>query len=76
MMYEYMEFADQTLVTHSRVLGEGNSEAVQVHFERPKMGGFTEQETAYFTEFLHHNAHLLFRYARAGGILSSFEQKK
>lgn len=82
MMYEYMEFADQTLVTHSRVLGEGNSETVQVHFERPKMGGFdsarcelpsyrwlmcdgfTEQETAYFTEFLHHNAHLLFRYAR------------
>ena len=88
MMYEYMEFADQTLVTHSRVLGEGNSETVQVRFERPKMGGFdsarcelpsyrwlmcdgfTEQETAYFTEFL------LFRYARAGGILSSFEQKK
>ena len=28
MMYEYMEFADQTLVTHSRVLGEGNSETV------------------------------------------------
>ncbi len=94
MMYEYMEFADQTLVTHSRVLGEGNSETVQVHFERPKMSGFdsarcelpsyrwlmcdgfTEQETAYFTEFLHHNAHLLFRYARVGGILSSFEQKK
>lgn len=40
MMYEYMEFADQTLVTHSRVLGEGNSETVQVRFERPKMGGF------------------------------------
>lgn len=39
MMYEYMEFADQTLVTHSRVLGEGNSETVQVRFERPKMGG-------------------------------------
>ena len=29
MMYEYMEFADQTLVTHSRVLGEGNSETAR-----------------------------------------------
>ncbi len=94
MMYEYLELADQTLVTHSQVLREGDRETVQVHFERPKIGGFdsarcelpsyrwlvcdgfTEQEIAFFTEFLHHNAHLLFRYARSGGILSFFEQKE
>ena len=71
MMYEYMEFADQTLVTHSRVLGEGNSETVQVHFERPKMGGFDSARCE-----LPSYRWLLFRYARVGGILSSFEQKK
>lgn len=30
--------------------------------------GFSEQELAFFNEFLKHNAHLLYRYAERGGI--------
>lgn len=33
-----------------------------------KRDGFTDQEIAWFEEFLHHNAHLLFKYAANGGI--------
>ena len=30
--------------------------------------GYSDEEIAFFTEFLHHNAHLIFRYAKSGGI--------
>ena len=30
--------------------------------------GFSEEEIKFFNEFLHHNAHLLYRYAAQGGI--------
>lgn len=30
--------------------------------------GYSDDEIAFFTELLHHNAHLLFRYAAEGGI--------
>lgn len=30
--------------------------------------GFSKEEIAFFDEFLHHNAHLLYRYATQGGI--------
>jgi len=30
--------------------------------------GFTQEEIAFFDEFLQHNAHLLYRYAAQGGI--------
>lgn len=30
--------------------------------------GFSEEETAFFEEFLQHNAHLLYRYAAQGGL--------
>lgn len=30
--------------------------------------GFSDQEIDFFNEFLHHNAHLLYRYAAQGGI--------
>lgn len=30
--------------------------------------GFSEEEIAFFEEFLRHNAHLLYRYAAQGGI--------
>ena len=30
--------------------------------------GFSEQEIQFFTEFLHHNAHLIFKYAQSGGM--------
>ena len=40
MMYEYMELPDQTLITHSQLIEKDGQETVQVHFERPKEGGF------------------------------------
>lgn len=30
--------------------------------------GFTDEEMKFFTEFLNHNAHLVFKYAQDGGI--------
>ena len=29
--------------------------------------GFSDEEISFFTEFLHHNAHLIFKYAANGG---------
>ena len=40
MMYEYMELPDQTLITHSQLIEKDGQKTVQVHFERPKAGGF------------------------------------
>lgn len=30
--------------------------------------GFSDDEIAFFEEFLHHNAHLIFKYASSGGV--------
>ena len=40
MMYPYITLADETLITHSHLLGEGENKRVEVHFERPKPYGF------------------------------------
>lgn len=37
MMYPYITLADETEITHSQLLPD---HSVQVHFERPKDGGF------------------------------------
>jgi len=39
MMYHYMTLSDETEVVHSH-LKEDSDEALLVHFERPKIGGF------------------------------------
>ena len=40
MMYPYITLADETLITHSHLLGGGEEKYVEVHFERPKQNGF------------------------------------
>lgn len=40
MMYPYMTLADETLITHSHLLGDGEKKSVEIHFERPKPYGF------------------------------------
>ena len=30
--------------------------------------GYSDKEISFFNEFLHHNAHLIFRYAATGGL--------
>ena len=40
MMYPYIEFPDNTLVTHSHLKEENGVKVVNVHFERPKPYGF------------------------------------
>ena len=37
-------------------------------YQRKFNEGFSDQEIDFFNEFLHHNAHLLYRYAAQGGI--------
>ena len=39
-MYPYLTLADETLITHSHLLGDGENKSVEVHFERPKPYGF------------------------------------
>ena len=86
MMYPYITFSDSTEVTHSQIIERDGIQVVEVHFERPKNGGFdsarcalpsyrwmlqdgfSDEEMAFFDEFLHHNAHLFYRYAEQGGI--------
>ena len=40
MMYPYITLADETLITHSQLLGKDENKSVQVHFERPRPYGF------------------------------------
>ncbi|MCL1806792.1 MAG: DUF1902 domain-containing protein [Oscillospiraceae bacterium] len=40
MMYPYITLADETLITHSHLLDDGEKKSVEVHFERPKHQGF------------------------------------
>jgi len=40
MMYPYMILADETEITHSHVIRNGDSKEVEVHFERPTENGF------------------------------------
>lgn len=42
MMYPYITLADDTLITHSHLLVDGEKKSVEVHFERPKPYGFDE----------------------------------
>lgn len=40
MMYPYIEFDDETLVTHSEIKIRENQKYIDVYFERPVDGGF------------------------------------
>jgi len=40
MMYPFATLADETLITHSQLLGEGEEKSVEVHFERPSENCF------------------------------------
>jgi hypothetical protein len=35
MMYPFTTLADETLITHSHILTDGEEKSVEVHFERP-----------------------------------------
>ena len=40
MMYPYITLPDETLITHSHLLGDGENKSVEVHFERPSPNCF------------------------------------
>ena len=40
MMYEYLTFPDETLVTHSEIREKNNEKYIEVYFEKPVEGGF------------------------------------
>ena len=35
MMYLFTTLSDETIITHSHLLGDGDEKSVEVHFERP-----------------------------------------
>ena len=39
-MYPFSTLADETLITHSHLIDENGLKMVEVHFERPILGGF------------------------------------
>lgn len=40
MIYPYMEFPDGTEIVHTGIIHQNDGDHVEVHFERPKDGGF------------------------------------
>ena len=86
MMYPYITFNDETMVTHSHIFTYNEKDAIEVNFEKPIEGGFkvararlpdytwltiegfSNKEIDFFTEFLHTNAHLFYKYAATGGL--------
>lgn len=40
MMYEYLTFEDNTLVTHSEIRKNDEGQYIDVYFEKPVEGGF------------------------------------
>lgn len=40
MMYEYLTFDDETLVTHSEIRNKDGENYIDVYFEKPVEGGF------------------------------------
>jgi len=40
MMYPYTTFPNDTLVTHSHILGQQGEKIVEIHFKRPIQNGF------------------------------------
>lgn len=40
MMYSYIVLEDETEITHSHIIDRDGEKTVEVHFERPKGGGF------------------------------------
>lgn len=40
MMYPYIKLPDDTLITHSHLIVNGEKQIVKVHFEQPIEGGF------------------------------------
>lgn len=40
MMYPYLTLADDTEITHSQLIKNGDFDTVEVHFERAVEGGF------------------------------------
>ena len=83
MMYQYLTLADETEIVHSELHQDGSvivhferpkeggfdtARCTLPSYSWIKKEGFTEQEIAFFEEFLRHNAHLIFKYARSGGL--------
>ena len=71
MMYPYMKFEDETEVTFSQIINKDGVDTARCELPSYKWiirEGYSEEEIKKFTEFLEHNAHLFFKYAKEGGI--------
>ncbi|MCM1328159.1 MAG: hypothetical protein NC253_01845 [Ruminococcus sp.] len=83
MLYPYMTLADETEIVHSQILNgekvvvhferpteEGFDSA---RFELPSYEmlygeGYSKSELDFFVELLRNNAHLIYKYAKSGGV--------
>lgn len=85
MKYPYVTLHDNTEITHSDVLPDQSVKVyieTPVHggfhhaicilpsYQWEDIVGYSEEEIAYYTDFLQNNAHLIIEYAAEGGILN------
>lgn len=83
MLYPYMTLADETEIVHSQIL-DGEKVVVHferpteegfdsARFELPSYKmlygeGYSKSELDFFEELLKNNAHLIYKYAKSGGV--------
>ena len=86
MKYPYMTLADETEITHSEMMPNGQ---VEIFIETPVPNGFhsvkcilpayvwtdnqgySDRDLAYFRKLVKNNAHLILEYSQKGGVLGA-----
>lgn len=83
MLYPYITLADETEICHTQVLNDNcvevhferpnetgfkTARCVLPDYKWKTIEGFAPEEIAFFEQFLASNAHLIYEYARSGGI--------
>ncbi|MBQ6479677.1 MAG: hypothetical protein IJI45_01035 [Anaerolineaceae bacterium] len=86
MLYPYMTLGDNTEITHSGIQADQSVKVyieTPVHggfhhatcilpsYEWIETYGYSDEEIKDFTDFLHHNAHLILEFAAEGGFLNA-----
>ena len=86
MKYPYMTLGDNTEITHSGIQpdqsvkvyietpvrgGFHHATCILPAYRWVDITGYSEEEIADYTDFLHHNAHLILEFAAIGGFLNA-----
>ena len=86
MMYPYMTLDDNTEITHSSLQADDtvkvyietptdggfhHATCILPTYQWTEIYGYSEEQIEDFTDFLHHNAHLIIEFAGEGGFLNA-----